>query len=311
MKLSKEVKTALLVISGIILLIYGFNYLKGESLFSNESTYYTEFDYNALSTSSPVTIKGNAVGKVSNIEYDFKSGKTKVFFTVNPELKLSKNSTIRLYETGIMGGNALAIIQADDTEMAKNGDFIASEIQPGLISSLKQNFSGLSTNLDSTLRSADTLLVSLNTLVADESQNGLKATIAELNSTLKAVKGLAVSAQAMVDSNDDKLAKIIDNFNTASEGLASLSNDIKDIELSKTVSNLDNTLTSLSAILNDMEQGNGSMGKLLKDEALYTNLEGATKELESLLRDIKLHPKRYFRILSKKEIPYSGEDQSN
>ena len=311
MKLSKEVKTALLVISGIILLIYGFNYLKGEALFSKESKYYTEFDYNALSTSSLVTIKGNAVGKVSDITYDFKTGKTKVFFTVNPELKLSKNSKIRLYETGIMGGNALAIIQANDDELAKNGDYIESEIQPGLISSLKQNFSGLSTNLDSTLRSADTLLVSLNTLITDKSQNGLKATIAELNSTLRAVKNLAASAQVMVNNNDEKLTKIIDNFNTTSENLATLSNDIKNIEISKTVATLDKTLASFNTVLDEMEQGKGSMGKLLKDEALYNNLEGTTKELEELLRDIKLHPKRYFRILSKKEIPYSGDSQTN
>ncbi|WP_242132283.1 MlaD family protein [Aestuariivivens marinum] len=311
MKLSKEVKTALLVISGIILLIYGFNYLKGETLFSKESKYYTEFDYNALSTSSLVTIKGNAVGKVNDITYDFKTGKTKVFFTVNPELKLSKNSKIRLYETGIMGGNALAIIQADDNELAKNGDYIESEIQPGLISSLKKNFSGLSTNLDSTLRSADTLLVSLNTLITDESQNGLNATIAELNSTLRAVKNLAISAQVMVNNNDDKLEKLIDNFNTTSENLATLSNDIKNIEISKTVSALDKMLASFNLILDEMEQGKGSMGKLLKDEALYNNLEGTTKELEELLRDIKLHPKRYFRILSKKEIPYSGDSQTN
>lgn len=310
MRLSKEVKTALLVISGIFLLIYGFNYLKGENLFTSESMYYTEFDYNALSTSSPVTIKGNAVGRVSDITYDFKSGKTKVFFTVDPQLKFSKNSKIRLYETGLMGGNALAIIQAEDNELAKNGDFIESEIQPGLISSLKQNFSGLSTNLDSTLRSADTLLVSLNTLVNDKSQSGLKATIAELNNTLKAVKGLAASAQAMVENNDDKLTKVIDNFNTTSENLAKLSDDIKDVEFSKTVAKLDNTLLSLNAILNDIEQGKGSMGKLLKDEGLYNNLEGTTKELEELLRDIKLNPKRYFRILSKKQIPYTGEDQS-
>jgi len=311
LKLSKEVKTAILVISGIFLAIYGFNYLKGESLFTQESSYYTEFDYNALSTSSSVTIKGNAVGKVSDIQYDFKTGKTKVFFSVNPELKLSKNSKVRLYETGLMGGNALAIIKGDATELAKNGDYLESEIQPGLISSLKSNFSGLSSNLDSTLRSADTLLVSLNTMVTDESSDGLKATIAELNSALKAFKDLAASAQVMLEGNDDKLSKIIDNFNTTSENLAVLSNDIKDVEFSNTVAKLDETLNTFNAILVDMEQGNGSMGKLLKDEALYNNLEGATKELEELLRDIKLHPKRYFRILSKKEIPYSGDAQSN
>ncbi|WP_242158341.1 MlaD family protein [Aestuariivivens sediminis] len=311
MKLSKEIKTALLVISGIFLLIYGFNYLKGESIFSNEAIYYTEFDYNALSTSSSVTIKGNAVGKVSDIVYDFKTGKTKVYFTVDPELKFSKNSKMRLYETGLMGGNALAIIKANDSELAKNGDFIESEIQPGLISSLKSNFSGLSSNLDSTLRSADTLLISLNTLITDDSKNGIKATISELNTTLKAVKDLAVSAQTMVDNNDNKLTKVIDNFNTTSENLATLTDDIKQVELSKTVDNLDATLLTFNTILGEMEKGKGSIGKLLKDETLYDNLEGATKELEELLRDIKLHPKRYFRILSKKEIPYTGNEQSN
>ena len=311
MKLSKEVKTALLVISGIFLLIYGFNYLKGESIFTSQAVYYTEFDYNALSTSSSVTIKGNAVGKVSDIVYDFKTGKTKVYFTVDPELKFSRNSKIRLYETGLMGGNALAIIKANDTEFAKNGDFIESEIQPGLISSLKSNFTGLSSNLDSTLRSADTLLVSLNTLVTDTSDDGIKSTIAELNGTLIAVKDLAVSVQAMVDKNDEKLSKVIDNFNNTSENLATLSNDIKDIELSKTVAKLDETLATFNAILKDLDDGNGTVGKLLKDEALYANLDGATKELEELLRDIKLHPKRYFRILSKKEIPYTGNAESN
>ncbi|WP_242094777.1 MlaD family protein [Aestuariivivens sediminicola] len=311
MKLSKEVKTALLVISGIFLLIYGFNYLKGESIFTSQAVYYTEFDYNALSTSSSVTIRGNAVGKVSDIVYDFKTGKTKVYFTVDPELKFSRNSKIRLYETGLMGGNALAIIKANDTEFAKNGDFIESEIQPGLISSLKSNFTGLSSNLDSTLRSADTLLVSLNTLVTDTSDDGIKSTIAELNGTLIAVKDLAVSVQAMVDNNDQKLSKVIDNFNNTSENLATLSNDIKDIELSKTVAKLDETLATFNAILKDLDDGNGTVGKLLKDEALYANLDGATKELEELLRDIKLHPKRYFRILSKKEIPYTGNAESN
>ena len=311
MKLSKEVKTALLVISGIFLLIYGFNYLKGESIFTSQAVYYTEFDYNALSTSSSVTIKGNAVGKVSDIVYDFKTGKTKVYFTVDPELKFSRNSKIRLYETGLMGGNALAIIKANDTEFAKNGDFIESEIQPGLISSLKSNFTRLSSNLDSTLRSADTLLVSLNTLVTDTSDDGIKSTIAELNGTLIAVKDLAVSVQAMVDKNDEKLSKVIDNFNNTSENLATLSNDIKDIELSKTVAKLDETLATFNAILKDLDDGNGTVGKLLKDEALYANLDGATKELEELLRDIKLHPKRYFRILSKKEIPYTGNAESN
>ena len=103
--------------------IYLFNYLKGENLFDSNITYYTRFDYNALDTSSPVTIKGNTVGKISRIKYDFDTGKTLVEFSVSKDLRFSKSSTIRLYETGIMGGNALAIIPGSEGETAQKGDY--------------------------------------------------------------------------------------------------------------------------------------------------------------------------------------------
>jgi phospholipid/cholesterol/gamma-HCH transport system substrate-binding protein len=308
LKISKEIKVAVLVVSGILLFIYMFNYLKGEDILSKEDTYFTEFDYNALNKASLVTIKGNAVGKVKEINYNFDSGKTIVSFTVDPQLKFSKNSTIRLYETGIMSGNALAIIKADDTDFAKSGDYITSEIQLGLISNLKENFSGISTNLDRTLRSTDTLIVNLNKLVVDESGQGIKATIAELNSTLKAFKNLSYSIQNTIKSNDDKIADVLDNVNKASNNLVVLSDDLKKIEISNTIANLDKTLQSVNTILSSIENGEGSLGKMLKDEELYNNLVGASKEMEELLLDIKLHPKRYFRVLSKKEIPYKTEN---
>lgn len=212
MKISREIKTAILVLSGIALFIYLFSYLKGEDLFSNTRSYYTEFDYNALSMSSPVTVKGNKVGKIDDIRYDFETGKTRVSFSVSPKLKFSKNSTIRLYETGVMGGNALAIVNANDGEIAKAGDFIKSEVQPGLITTLKDNFSGLSTDLDGAIRSADTLMSSLNVLVTDESQEGLKSTIAELNASLKSFQSLSNSIQNLIKANDEKIASVLDNF---------------------------------------------------------------------------------------------------
>ncbi|MBT8376545.1 MAG: MCE family protein, partial [Bacteroidia bacterium] len=100
----------------------------------------------------------------------------------------------------------------------------------------------------------------------------------------------------------------LESFTKTSENITTLTNDIKDVELSKTISTLDNTLSSMNALLSDIQQGKGSMGKLMNDESLYNNLEGATKEMEELLRDIKLHPKRYFRILSRKEIPYEDDE---
>ncbi|WP_431157877.1 MlaD family protein [Winogradskyella poriferorum] len=313
MKISREIKVAILVLSGIALFIYLFSYLKGEDIFTDTQTYYTEFDYNALSMSSPVTIRGNKVGKVEDIRYDFDTGKTIVDFSVNPKLKFSKNSTIRLYETGLMGGNALAIIRANDNEMAQSGDFIASEVQPGLITTLKNNFSGISTDLDSAIRSADTLMTSLNAMVIDENEGGLKNTIAELNETLKSFKALSNSIQDVIKTNDDKIASVLDNFDKTSKDLSALSQEIKDAGLGETVANLNKTLLSAQEMLSAIDNNEGTIGKLLNDDSLYNNLEAASKEMELLLLDIKLHPARYRRILSKKEIPYQAptEEEKN
>ncbi|WP_100614898.1 MlaD family protein [Confluentibacter citreus] len=311
MKISKEVKTAILVILGIALFIFGFNYLKGKNLFESTDVYYTQFDYNALTKASTVTVNGNVVGKIQDIKYDYESGKTIVSFTVNDKLKFSKSSTVRMYETGLMGGNGLAIINSYEGEVAKYGDMLQSEVEPGLITSLTKNFSGISDNLDITLRSTDSLINNLNKIVIDDSEEGLKRTIAELNSTLKGFKQLSSSANGLISKNDENIAVILENFKTTSANLSLLTTELKDAKLGSTVETLNKTITSLNTVLATIEKGEGSMGKLLKDDALYNNLKGASKEMEELLRDIKLHPKRYFRILSKKEIPYSEEELAN
>lgn len=309
MKISREVKTAILVLSGIALFIYLFTYLKGDDIFSSSNTYYTEFEYNALSMSSPVTIKGNKIGKIEEIKYDFDTGRTRVSFSVTPDLKFSKNSTVRLYQDGLMGGNAISVIDANDGNIAKEGDFIKSEVKPGMISSLEKNFSDISEDLGITLRSADTLLTNFNKIVIDESDNGLQKAIAELNSTLISFKTLSFSANNLIKENDKKIASVLDNFDKTAEELVILIKGLNDANLSQTVANLDEMVLKLNQLATGLAAGEGSIGKLLKDDALYNNLDSASKELQLLLLDIKLHPARYRRILSKREIPYEEPTQ--
>ena len=305
MKITREIKAAFIVILGISVFIFGFSFLKGLNIFDSHNTYYTEFDYNALTSSSPVTIKGNQVGKVADIEYDMKSGRTRVSFTVDQRLQFSKNSKVRLYEMGLMGGNGMAIILAEDGgPIAKNGDILQSEVEEGLVKSLTSNFSGLSTGLDSTLKKADTLLGNLNVILRDDSDKGLKHAVEELNKTLQSFQTLSASANKLIAQNTDSIAVLINNFNNVSEDLSGLTNDLKDIKLSETIAKLDEALANANALLGQLNNSEGTVGKLLNDDQLYDNLEGATKELEELIRDIKLHPNRYTRILSKKEIPY-------
>jgi phospholipid/cholesterol/gamma-HCH transport system substrate-binding protein len=304
LKLSREIKTAILVIGAIALFLFGFSFLKGKDLFSTDNVYYTEFDYNALNPSAPVTLKGNKVGKVEEITYDFDTGKTRVSFSVDNRFKFSKNSVIRMYELGLMGGNAITIISTNDTDYASNKDFLKSEVEEGLVKSLTSNFSGLSTGLDVTLKKADTLLTGLNSFVNDDSDKGLKNAILELNKTLKSYGDLSKNITSLIKKEDSKLNTLLSSFNTTAISLKGLTDSLQQANLGKTVTNLDTTLEKLNIMLSGIEAGNGTIGKLMKDEKLYNNFEAASKELEELLQDIKLHPKRYFRILSKKEIPY-------
>lgn len=299
------------MISGIIGMVVLINYLKGESLFDSNDVFYTEFDYNALTNASPVTVKGNAVGKIQDIIYDFETGKTRVSFTVDNQLTFSKSSKIRLYATGLMGGNALAIVVSNVGETATSGDFLSSEVEEDLISSLTTNFSGVSNNLDTTLSSADSLLVNLNGLVLDNSDDGIKSAIAELNATMKSFKSVSYTINTLVKDNDDKLNSVLSNFDAISTDLAVITNDLKEAKLSNTVKNIDQTLTTANRLLSSIENSDGTIGKLLNDPSLYNNLEAASKEMELLLKDIKLHPARYRRILSKKEIPYQIPPSDN
>ncbi len=309
MKISREVKTAILVISGIVLMILLFNYLKGINLLDNNAEYHTTFDYNALSTSSSVTIKGNNIGKITKIEYDPNTGKTKVTISIDGDLKFSTNSIIRLYETGLMGGNALAIVPEPGDQLAKSGDYLQSEVEPGLIRSLTQNFSGLSSNLGSTMQAADTLLINLNKLVIDDSEEGLKRTIAELNITIASFNRLSNSINALVSKNDAELTSAIKNLNTTTSNLAVLSADLKDVKLSESVAKLENTLANIDDLMADVKNGNGTLGKLMTDDKLYKNLEGASLQLEQLLQDFKLNPKRYvhFSVFGKKPPKFDAE----
>lgn len=313
MKVTREVKTAILVISGIALFVYLFSFLKGEDLFTNSKSYYTEFDYNALSASSPVTVKGNKIGKIEDIIYDFESGKTRIEFSVNPKLKFSKNSIVRLYPTGLMGGNALAIIDANDGDLAEPGDFLKSEVKQGLMSTMENDLPKVTAGLDGTLRSADTLVNSLNDFVINDSEDGLKQTLAELNSTLKSFRNTSIMIQGVIKNNDDKITSILESFDKTSKDLSELTSELKGAGLSSTIEDLNKTLASMQNLLAGLNNGEGTIGKLLKDDKLYENLENASKEMQLLLLDIKLHPARYRRILSKREIPYEAptEDQLN
>lgn len=310
MKITKEVKTGILAVLGIVLFIFGFNYLKGKNLLESSRTFYAEYDnVEGLMISTPVTINGLSVGKVTSIGFKKDgSGKLDVELVVDSDFEFSKNSRAELYETGLIGGKAIAIVPAfDGAPTAKDGDNLQGGIKAGLSELVNQRLTPLQEKIEKMMVSADVLLNNLNEVFDDKTKTNFKSSISGLNQLIYEFNKTSKSLNILVTNDDSKLNRSLYNFENVTSNLSKVSDSIADTNIGETISNLESTLKNLDAILADLEKGDGSMGKLLKDDALYSNMKGASKELEELLRDIKLHPKRYFRILSKKEIPYKPE----
>ncbi len=308
MKITREVKTAVLVISGILLFIYLFNFLKGNDILDSSRTYYAIYDnVEGLAPSTPVTINGLNVGKVQDITFtEDGSGKLLVKLVVEEEFDFSKNSEAQLYEAGLIGGKAIAIIPAfDNAEKAVKGTYLKGTVKAGLSELVNQRLTPLQEKLEATIVGADSLLLNINSVFDERTKANLRNGIAELNSTISSFKVTSESLNDVVVNNKENLKSTLNNIENISGNLSEITDSIANANLAGTIQNLQSTITNFNSILVKIENGEGSMGKLMQDEGLYNNLEGATKEMEALLKDIKLHPKRYFRILSKKEIPYS------
>lgn len=307
MKISREVKTAVLVISGILLFIFLFNYLKGENILDSSRTYYALYDnVEGLAPSTPITINGMNVGKVKDIAFKGDgSGQLLVTLLVDNDFQFSKNSKAQLYDLGIIGGKAVAIIPAfDNAENAKSGSYLETTVKAGLTDLVNQRLTPLQEKIEAVMVNTDSLLSNLNEVLDSETKSNIKEGIAELNETIRSFKQTSMSLNKLVDSNQESLTATVSNFKTTSENFAKLSDSLSNANFAATMKDLQSAVQNFDAIMSSINSGEGSIGKLLKEEGLYDNLEAASKEMEELIRDIKLHPARYRRILSKKEIPY-------
>ena len=312
MKINKEIKTAALVIGGILLFIYGFSYLKGKSIFKDTKTLYTVYDeVEGLIPGAKVTINGLSIGKISNI--DFLPSTTKILVTmdVRKELNFSKESAAMLYEVGLIGGKAISIVpKFDINKTIQSGDTLRSEIKPSFTDLINRQIEPLQIKIESMLTSADSLFVGVSNVLDSDTQANLKNTLENLSVTMENLNKASLAAHNILAQNQEQLNATFVNIKDTSENLKSITDSISSVEISRSINQFSKTVAGLNTIVSAIDAGEGTAGKLIRDEALYDNLRAATKELELLMRDLKNHPKRYvhFSLFGKKDKPYIPEE---
>lgn len=309
MKLSREIKTGIIVIGGILLFIMGFSYLKSTPLFDNSKTFYAVYDHvGGLQPGTQVSINGFNVGSVNGIRFKDSSGKLLVTFSVNNDFDFSGSSIAELYDTGIIGGKGIQIVPVlDGAPTARSGDTLPSRIRPGLTELLQQELSPLQIKVENAVSNADSLLLNFNQVLDETTKQNLRQSVEGLNNLISSFQTTSNSLNEFLKSNQSQLDSAIGNINHATANFATISDSLAQAGLSQTIRNMEASLASLDVLLKGMEAGEGTMGRLMKDEDLYDNLNEASQELELLLQDFRLNPKRYVNVsvFGKKQKEYA------
>ncbi|RYJ51171.1 MCE family protein [Flavobacterium petrolei] len=310
MKISREIKTAILVIASILLFIWGYSFLKGRDLFTNYKTFFVEYkSVEGLATSAPVTLNGLVVGKVSSITINENTGVLLVELQLKTDFPISSSSVASIYEPGFIGGKQIAIIpNFNDKTLAVDGQKLQGGVKMGLTDKVGDQLAPLQEKLEKLLGSTEKLMTGLNNVLDQKGQQDLKLTLAELGKTVEQFHKVSLSVNDLLSTNKTQINGVVTNFNKISGNFSKISDSLNKADLAKTARNLNATLARLDGIMSGLESGKGSMGKLLNDEAFYQNIKSSTKELELLLQDIRLYPTRYVNIsvFGKKNKPYVG-----
>ncbi|QXP64884.1 MlaD family protein [Polaribacter sp. HaHaR_3_91] len=313
--MSKELKTGIVAIVIIFIFIWGYNFLKGQNLFDG-STRYFKVEYTnigGLTESSSVTINGLKVGKVIDIAFNKsndKKGQLVVNFAIEKDFDFSKKSIVKIYSPSPLGGSNLAIIPNYEGEVAVSGDYLEGEIESSLFTSIGERLDPIQAKLETVMVRADSLFKNVNNILDTNTQNSLKNSVSSLEATLNEVNKMMSSVNGMIDATSSDLKASVKNTKTITENFAKVSDTLANADIGRVVKKAEYTLTSVNTILEGINSGKGTIGKLITDEAMYTNLENASKELEELLREMKLNPKRFvhFSLFGKKAKPYTPNE---
>ncbi|MBP6386100.1 MAG: MCE family protein [Pseudarcicella sp.] len=302
MKMSKEIKVAALAIVSFIVLYVGFNFLKGSDVLSTTNTYYVVYDnVGGLAVSNPVSINGLAVGRVKSIELlQQKGNKILVTLSIAKNINLYKGTSAVLSDQ-LLGGKSMNLLLGKG-EILKEGETLIANSETGLTEILKNKALPV-------LSHADSLLIALKTVSLKFKNTGDLLNKMLVN-TDHSIQGINGSVNGLVNQNKQNLAGITSNMKLLTANLIETEKEIKPLmgkfntmadslnalKLGKTLNETNKTIQNLQLILAGMEAGNGSMGKLLKDDSLYNTLNRSMVNLDKLLVDFRLAPKRYVNI---------------
>lgn len=313
MKIKREYTIGALVIAGILLLIFGLNYLKGLDLLARRNVFHVVYkDVSGITSASPVYHNGYKVGQVIGIEMLADgTNRIAVTFQMNERrLRLTDDTQVQIFSADLLGARALKVIPGSSTVLAVAGDTLMGHSELTLTDAVGQEIDPLKRKLEAILANADSLLTAMQRVLSDStvgdidaSFSSIRMTLDNLNSTSRRLDALIATEGATIHAVLENMRRVTDNLDSYHASLSStfanldtLSGDLASNRTRQMLADLAETSAKLKGIMSGLEQGEGSLGALLKNDTLYANLQDASKELDLLLEDLRLNPNRYVQL---------------
>jgi phospholipid/cholesterol/gamma-HCH transport system substrate-binding protein len=301
MKISNETKVGILATFSILILILGYNFLKGENLLTRYNQFYGVYrDVDGLLVNNPVLIHGYKVGHVSEVNFNNETLALYVGIKVDNTVKVPKNTVMKIINSDLIGSKAVELIIGDAPVLAKTGDTLVSEKDPGMAKAISNILSPLNDKVSSVLGGLDSAL----------GEGQLNSTMNDLSRALRSLSRTADQVTTTLDGKGPKIDAILTNVESASADLKQsgpkinetvdqlklASEKIAELELKQTIAKIEKAAVELQTLIQNVNEGEGSLGKLATSSELYDNINQASKQLDILLKDIEKYPRRYTGI---------------
>lgn len=312
MKYSRELVIGLMFLVALAVFIWGYNFLKGISVFEDERVFYGVYNkVDGLMKSNPVSINGMKVGQVKDVYFDESyNGNIIVVLSLSTDFPIPQNSIARIFSSDLMGSKAVEIKLGDSKERAQSGDTLITGIEMGIKEEVNRQVQPLKRKAENLITSIDSMVMTIQTFFNDSASQKLYNSLESIESTFRHLNHTAYQIDTFVVVEERKLSKVINNIegvtatllgnkekiDSVISNMKTISDSLAKADIPGAFENAKNSLAELSAILEKINQKEGTAGMLINDKKLYEQLAETSEALKKLIEEIKANPKKFVKF---------------
>ncbi len=313
MKISKEFKIGIVVICSIAAFVWGLNFLKGSNLFSHKYFLYAVYPkIDNLIPANPVLINGYKIGQVNKISLFQQGGKNKVLvkFILTEDLQIPKGSIARAISSDLLGSKAVEIIYSNETEFVKNGDTLIAGTEEGFKESLDKRIAPIQAKAENLIISMDSVMNVVSLILNSKTRENIDKSFESVRKAISTLEKTAYKLDDLIGSEKTKISNVMTNLNQITSNLNkngeridhiisninNMTDSLAKAQLKDAINNADKSMKELNSLLAKINEGQGTIGKLAKNDSLYNNLNKSSEDLDKLLKDLRLNPERYIHF---------------